>query len=108
MFFGCNIFEHTVFDDIPENRNRLMKYSQKDFTREICKKAEELDIDVSFWYPNDEKELSDSLKDRVDFFSNLTNAQVYFPPGGDPGEFEADEFINRTKEISKAIKKNPS
>ncbi|MBR3868329.1 MAG: hypothetical protein IKM66_03360 [Clostridia bacterium] len=105
MFFGCNIFEHTVFDDIPENRNMLMKYSQKDFTREICQKAEELDIDVSFWYPNDEKELSNSIKDRVDFFSNLTNAQVYFPPGGDPGEFEADEFINRTKEISKAIKK---
>ena len=105
MFFGCNIFEHTVFDDTPENRNRLMKYSQADFTRELCERAKELDMDVSFWYPNDEKELCESVNDRVDFFSNLTNAQVYFPPGGDPGEFEADEFINRTIEISKAVKK---
>lgn len=105
MFFGCNIFEHTVYDDTPENRNRLMKYSEKEFIRECSERAGELDIDVSFWYPNDEKELDESVKDRVDFFSNVTNAQVYFPPGGDPGEFEADEFINRTKEISKAIKK---
>lgn len=106
MFFGCNIFEHTVFDDKPENRNRLMKYSQKDFTREVCAKAKELDVDVSFWYPNDDKQdIADSVKERVDFFSNLTNAQVYFPPGGDPGDLEAEEFIKRTAEISKAIKK---
>lgn len=105
MFFGCNTFEHTVFDDIPENRNRLMKYTQKDFTRELCAKAKELDMDVSFWYPNDDKSLEESVNDRVDFFSNLTNAQVYFPPGGDPGDFEADEFIKRTKAVSKEIKK---
>lgn len=105
MFFGCNIFEHTVFDDKPENRNKLMKYTQKEFTRECSERAKQLDIDVSFWYPNDEKCIAESVKDRVEFFENITNAHVYFPPGGDPGEFEADEFINRTKEISKAIKK---
>ena len=106
MFFGCNIFEHTVFDDKPENRNRLMKYTQKDFTRELCARAKELDVDVSFWYPNNDNQTTEeSVEERVGFFSNLTNAHVYFPPGGDPGNLPAEEFIRRTTATSDAIKK---
>lgn len=105
MFFGCNIFEDTVFNDIPEKRNALMKYSQAEFTKLVSEKAKELDVEISFWYPNDDKCIEDSVKDRVDFFSNISNADVYFPPGGDPGDFPADEFISRTKAIAAEIKK---
>ncbi len=105
MFFGCNTFEHTVFDDVARKRNALMKQSEKDYIRECTEKAKTLDIDVSFWYPNDEKPLDESVKDRKAFFEDVPAADFYFPPGGDPGEYEADEFLHRTVEIAKAIRK---
>ncbi len=108
MYFGCNVFEHTVFDDTPENRNSLMKQSELDLINKCAEKVNELGVDISFWYPNDEKELSESVNDRVKFFECVPHADFYFPPGGDPGEFEAAEFIDRTVAVSRAIKRvNP-
>lgn len=105
MFFGCNIFEHVVFKDNPQT-NRLMKYSSDlEFMKECSERAKELDIDVSFWYPHSNTDIRESIKERQAFFSEITNAQVYFPPGSDPGEFDAEEAIRRTVEIARAIKK---
>lgn len=106
MFFGCNIFEHVKFKDNPRT-NRLMKYKSDDeFIRECSERAKELDIDVSFWCPHGNGNLEDSISEREKFFSDITNAHVYFPPGSDPGEFEAAEAIERTVEIAKAIRKH--
>lgn len=106
MFFGCNIFEHVKFKDKPQTNN-LMKYNSDDeFIRECSERAKELDIDVSFWYPHGDDTLEESIAEREKFFSEITNAHVYFPPGSDPGEFEAAEAINRTVEIAKAIRKH--
>lgn len=105
MFFGCNIFEHVACKDKPE-RNRLMKYSSSvEFINECNKKTRELDIDVSYWCPHGDKEIDESICERAEFFSEIEDAQVYFPPGSDPGDFEAEESLHRTIEIAKAIRK---
>lgn len=106
MFFGCNVFEHVVFKDRPQT-NPLMKYSSdREFIKECSEKAKKLDIDVSYWYPHSDNELSESIKEREEFFSEVTNAQIYFPPSSDPGDFEAADSIKRTCEIAKAIRKH--
>lgn len=104
MFFGCNTFEHTVFDDEPQNRNALMQYSETEFISRCNKKAKELDMDISYWYPNDDKVTESSAEKRYDFFKAVQYGDIYFPPGGDPGELNADEFINSTIETAKKIR----
>ena len=105
MFFGCNIFEHVACSDNPE-KNRLMKYdSSVEFINECNKKTKELDIDISYWCPHGNKGIEESICEREKFFSEISDAQVYFPPGSDPGDFEAEESIHRAIEIAKAIKK---
>lgn len=105
MYAGCNTFEHTVFDDKPENRNALMKYSEKEFLCESGSRIKRLGADISYWYPNDEKTAQQSAEDRKRFFEEIPYADIYFPPGGDPGELEAGEFIERTVKIADEIRK---
>ncbi len=105
MFFGCNVFEHVVCTDKPE-RNRLMKYdSQAEFIEKCNEKAKELDIDISYWCPHGNKGIEESIKEKEDFFSQISHADIYFPPGSDPGDFPAEESIRRTIGIAEAIKK---
>lgn len=104
MFFGCNTFEHTVFEDTAENRNSLMRFSQREFIRQCNEKAKKLDIDISYWYPNDEKDDEVSADIRREFFAEQPYADIYFPPGSDPGDFEADVFMRRTLKIAEKIK----
>ena len=104
MFFGCNTFEHTIHNDKP-SMNRLMKYdSPLTFVKKCCERAKDLDIDISFWYPHPDKNTQDSTREIKDFFSEITNAHIYFPPGSDPGDYEAADSINRTIEAAKAIR----
>lgn len=106
MFFGCNTFEHTIHNDKP-SMNRLMKYdSPLTFVKECCERAKELDIDISFWYPHPDKNTEESTKEIKEFFAELTNAHIFFPPGSDPGDYEAADSINRTIEAAKAIREH--
>ena len=106
MFFGCNIFEHVVCKDKPQ-KNRLMKYdSDLEFINECNEKARQLGIDISYWCPHGDDELNESIRVREEFFSKLSDAHVYFPPGSDPGDFEAKESLHRATEIAKAIRKH--
>ena len=105
MFFGCNIFEHVKCNDNPQ-KNPLMKYeSDVDFIKECNTKAAELDIDTSFWYPHGSESAEDSVKAREEFFAQIPHAHVYFPPGSDPGEYEAPESLRRAVAAKKAIRK---
>ncbi len=104
MYFGVNVFEHTVFNDIGET-NPLMKYSVPEMISLVNEKAKTLGIDISYWCPNDGKELTESIKDRAEFFKNQKYADIYFPPGSDPGEFPADELIDRVIAIAKELRK---
>ncbi len=105
MFFGCNVFEHVVCTDKPE-KNRLMKYdSQEEFIEKCNEKAKAFDIDISYWCPHGNKDIEESIKEKADFFSQISHADIYFPPGSDPGDFEAEESIRRTIGIAEAVKK---
>lgn len=104
MFFGCNTIEHTIFHETDKS-HRLMKYSQADLVRLVNEKAKLLDVDISYWTPNDEKDVEESAKERSDFFKNQPYGDIYFPPGSDPGEFNADELIDRVIRIAKEIRK---
>ena len=67
--------------------------------------ADEFDLDVSLWHPNNEGEtVEQAAERRGKLYAEVPRLNVVFPPGGDPGDFEADEFILRCKEISKALK----
>lgn len=105
MFFGCNTIEHTVFHETDKS-HRLMKYSQTEMVRLVNEKAKMLDVNISYWTPNDEKPVEESAKDRSDFFKNQPYGDIYFPPGSDPGEFEADELIDRVVTIATEIRKS--
>lgn len=107
MFFGTNIVEHIPYERGVSNRNKLMKYDEEEFLVKASEMADELDLDVSLWHPNNDGEtVEQAAERRGKLYSTIPRLNVVFPPGGDPGEFPPDEFVLRCKEISKALKKS--
>ena len=104
MFFGCNMCEQMPNEGLKQVRNKLMKYDVEELLIEASRLADELDMDVSIWYPNNEESIEESVARRMKVFELMPRLDVVFPPGGDPGEFEADEFLERCEAISKALK----
>ena len=103
MYFGCNAFEHTAFHE-KTIRKPHMKYTQFDFIP-LCNQAvKELDIEISYWCPND-KNSEDSVKDITDFFASQQYADIYFPPTSDPGDFTVDEAFNIIQPAARELKK---
>ena len=107
MFFGTNTVEHIPYEKGVSRRNRLMKYDEEEFLVKATEMADEFDLDVSLWHPNnDGKTVEEAAERREKIYETLSRLDVVFPPGGDPGEFYPDEFIKRCKAISKALKKS--
>lgn len=105
MFFGTNTVEHIPYERGVSNRNRLMKYDEEDFLVEASRMADELDLDVSLWHPNNDGEtVEQAVERRRKLYARVPRLDVVFPPGGDPGEFPPEEFVLRCTEISKALK----
>ena len=104
MFFGCNIVEHIPYEEIPPRINKLMKYHPEEFLIKASEIADEYDLDVSLWYPNNQEPIDVALEHRKRVFSRTPRINVVFPPGGDPGEYNADEFIERCRQSSKLLK----
>lgn len=104
MFFGCNMCEQMPNEGKNQVKNRLMKYDVEELLVEASRLADELDMDVSIWYPNNEESIPDAVARRKKVFEMMPRLDVVFPPGGDPGDFEADEFLDRCRAISKALK----
>lgn len=106
MFFGTNTVEHIPYERGVSKRNRLMKYDEEEFLVKASEMADELDLDVSLWHPNNDGEtVEQAAQRRGKLYETVPRLDVVFPPGGDPGEFYPDEFVLRCKEISKALKK---
>ena len=86
--------------------NRLMKYSFKEalrFTAEIC---DELDMDFSVWHPLSKKLTDEETIEEVrSDYSDLCNMNILFPPGGDPGDLQAEDFIERCKKMKRELQK---
>ncbi len=107
MFFGSNIVEHIPYERGVSKRNRLMKYDEEEFLVKATEMADEFDLDVSLWHPNNDGEtVEEAAERRGKLYETIPRLDVVFPPGGDPGEFYPDEFVLRCREISKALKKS--
>ncbi len=106
MYFGTNTVEHIPYEKGVSRRNRLMKYDEEEFLIRASAMADEFDLDVSLWHPNNDGEtVEQAAARRGEIYKTMPRLNVVFPPGGDPGEFYPDEFVLRCKEISKALKK---
>lgn len=103
MFFGMNTIEHIPTQG-KDQLNPLMKYRPDEFCIQATKLAKELDLDVSLWYPNSEKTDEEAIENRREMFKKLPFVDAYFPPGGDPGNLNALDFLERTKKISPILK----
>lgn len=107
MFFACNTVEHIPYENGRSNRNALMKYDEEDFLEETAKDCQELDLDVSLWFPNCEKVMTDdAIRRRDELFSRVGRINAVFPPGGDPGDLPAEEFVRRSRIYSVILKEH--
>lgn len=103
MFFGCNTCEH-IPSEGQDERNSLMKYDPDEFAENTARHADALDMDLSFWYPNSIDNFDEALAARKAFFERIVRIDAVFSPGGDPGRYRADEFLNRVVKISRLLK----
>lgn len=105
MFFGTNTVEHIPYERGVSKRNRLMKYDEEEFIAKASAMADEFDLDVSVWHPNNDGETIEfAVERRKKLYETIPRLNVVFPPGGDPGELQPEEFVLRCREISKAAK----
>ncbi|MBQ6864465.1 MAG: hypothetical protein IJO14_09550 [Clostridia bacterium] len=105
MMMGCNTVEHIPYERGVSKRNRLMKYDEEEFLIKASEMADALDLDVSLWFPNSEDDIETACKRREKVFSSLKRLNYVFPPGGDPGELEPDELLDRCTAFRKILKK---
>lgn len=104
MAFGCNTCEHIPSSKMDEN-NPLMKYHPLELATAASELADKVDMDVSCWYPNnDDEDEETALASRRKVFETLPRIDAIFPPGGDPGEMDGDDFVKRCIKISKVLK----
>ncbi len=106
LLMGCNTVEHIPYERAVSKRNRLMKYDEEDFLVEASRMADEWDLDVSLWMPNCEDDAQEAVDRRDKLFARLPRLNVVFPPGGDPGELEPDELIDRCRAFRAVLKKH--
>ncbi|MBQ8015377.1 MAG: hypothetical protein IJ264_04230, partial [Clostridia bacterium] len=98
MFFGTNTVEHIPYEKGVSKRNRLMKYDEEEFLVKASEMADEFDLDVSLWHPNnDDETVEQAAERRGKLYKTIPRLNVVFPPGGDPGEFYPDEFVLRCR-----------
>lgn len=82
-----------------------MKYDEEEFLIEASRLADTLDLDVSLWHPNCDDETEDeAIERRAKLYKKIPRLDMLFIPGGDPGEYYADEFMSRVKKIGTALK----
>lgn len=108
MLYGTNTTELLPSEEPArkDKYNRLMKMTTKEHMDKTSAYADEIDMDVSVWYPNDELEEDESAKSRRENLKDAKRLDYIFPPGGDPGDYPADQFISRCVKIIKEVRKD--
>lgn len=107
MLFGTNTTE-LLPPEYPEEKNSynsLMKWDMKEHMEKSSHYANELDMDVSVWYPNDELDEDSSAIRRREVLSDAERIDIIFPPGGDPGDYPADQFVSRCVKTAREVRK---
>ncbi len=108
MFYGTNATEILPTEEPvhKDQYNRLMKLTLKDHMNKTSAYADEIDMDVSVWYPNDEWPEDESAALRRENLKGAKRLDYIFPPGGDPGDYPADQFISRCIKIANEVRKD--
>ncbi len=103
MAFGTNTIEGNFFAF--KERNSLMKMSAEEAPVKISELCEELDLDLTVFYPLTKNMTDDETAELlVSQLGTLPKVNYLFLPGGDPGNMQADAFVRRCKVIVKALK----
>ena len=107
MLFGTNTDEllPPEYPETEDSYNSLMKWNMKEHMEKCSHYANELDLDVSLWYPNDELPEDESAALRRETLKDAERIDIIFPPGGDPGDYPADQFVSRCVKIAKEVRK---
>lgn len=104
--FGCNTCEHIPYEKTASARNELMLYDEEDFLITASSMAKAIDMSVSVWHPNCGGETEEeAVLRREKLYKRIPRIDYVFPPGGDPGELTAKDFVNRTLKVSERLKK---
>ena len=103
MYFGANTVEH-IPAGVNRDQNDLMRSDADTLCFCASAIADDLDLDVSLWFPNDDLPLDESIALRKAFFEKCPRIDAVFIPGGDPGHLPADCFMERVREISHVLK----
>ncbi|MBR4940936.1 MAG: hypothetical protein IKZ19_02950, partial [Clostridia bacterium] len=107
MAFGSNTAELMPGGTDDGERNELMSLSENEMLFACSEKAAELDIEVSVWYPNcEESTKEESAEIRGKVFSQMKRLDYVFPPGGDPGHYDAEEFLDRAVLASRKMQES--
>ncbi len=104
MFFGANTCEHIPYEGGHSDRNAIMRRDEQELLCEAAAEAEKIGMDVSVWYPNCEKSLELAEENRRKLFFQAKKLDYIFPPGGDPGDIEPDELMQRCESFRKILR----
>lgn len=104
MLFGNNTIECDSGGKGEENR--LMKYTRREAMRLNAIACDELDLDLSVWHPLSKKKTDEeTLQELRNTYGALCKLNVLFPPGGDPGDLQAEDFVERCKKMKHELQK---
>ncbi len=104
MFFGLNTVE--ADSGVRNEKNELMKYSQKEILNAMSAICVKLDIDLSVWHELWQKYTDEeTLAVMHELYDDLPKLDILFPPGGDPGDMQGDEFVKRCIKIKREMAK---
>lgn len=105
MMFGMNTVEGCLGKD--EKPTELMKYSFEEITKLKSAICQRLDIDFSMWSPFTSKRSDDdSAEYLVETCKDIPKFNIFFPPGGDPGDLQAEDFFKRCKTVKRELNKH--
>lgn len=105
MMFGMNTVEGCLGKD--EKPTKLMKYSFEEITRLKSAICQRLDIDFSMWSPFTSKRSDgESAEYLVENCKDIPEFNIFFPPGGDPGDLQAEDFFKRCKTVKEELNKH--
>ncbi len=104
MYFGADTVEHIPAEYDRENsKNEIMKYTPNELLKAASEAADEIDLNVSLWIPNKEKESDTALGYRKKLFEETKRIDSVFVPGADPGNLEAKELSERCSSFKKEL-----
>ena len=105
MYFGANTVEHIPGEWGATQRNVLMQYDAPELLAATAARMDALDLNVSLWYPNSEKDAEEACRNREEIFRETPRVDYLFPPGSDPGALAPEELFGRMARFDPILKR---